>query len=364
MAITPIPGENLTIFCPPSLANPLIGSAYFFGGGGVSTGKLAYLITVPRTGTLDKFETMTMTQTGGTNTMKFSFQDPDASTGFPDGTLDQYRGSILFVNNTWTAPGLMTSDGTDGGSKRSVTKGDKLYCVIQWDSFPGGTGFNMASTAMPTGYQYIRGTNICATYDGSSWGQSANGGILALKYNDGTYEFVHPFVWPIVTHILKTFNTGTSANDEYGLRFQLPFGCELIGGWARINSTANYDVILYTGTTATATLTIDKDYVVGGADPQAVWVRFPTAYALTANTTYRLIIKPSSATDINLGVFTISSAAHQACFEGGLEWYGTHRVDAGAWTDETSIRPLMGIILSGIDTGSAGGGETSHTFVG
>lgn len=103
--------------------------------------KVAIVFRAPKTGTLDraefKLDAVTQAPVSG---LRVSFQDVGAADGNPDGTQDQFRtvpqGSISA--GAWVVPGLMTSDGTDGGTKRSVTKGDLIAFVVEFDSFAAG----------------------------------------------------------------------------------------------------------------------------------------------------------------------------------------------------------------------------------
>jgi len=80
-----------------------------------------------------------VTKAGGSG-LQVSLQDVSLTAGppaQPDGVVDQYRaianGEATFAANTWYTSGLLTSDGTDTGTKRTVNFGDLVACVLEYD---------------------------------------------------------------------------------------------------------------------------------------------------------------------------------------------------------------------------------------
>lgn len=361
MAIVTIPGGLLF---PPIPCFNGIQALMFLGSGGIGTHRASFIFRVPKTGTLDKFEYMGGGSVGSCDA-KLSFQDVDVTTGDPDGSIDQYR-VIAPVSSSvgWVVPGLMTDNGTDGGNKRSVTRGDWLACVIQFDTFPGGVGFTVDAQTLNANAQNLSGSAYCSLYDGSNWSKTGVGAvpIIALKYDDGNYYHIHPNVYPMSVQTAQTYNTGSSP-DEYAMRFQVPFACEVDGCWFRgILGSGGADLVLYdSGSSVLQTISLDKDIVESNSRDTGHWHRFPTVQALSANTTYRLALKPTSGSNTQLQIVTVNAAGHLRAWEGGTECYLSERTDAGAWTDTTTKRPYMGLTLTGVDT-SSGGGEHSYVF--
>lgn len=330
-----------------------------------STDKVAFVFQVPKTGTLDKAEFLwSAVANNPDNGMKVSFQDLDATTGFPDTTADQFRvvtGAPITAG--WAVPGLITSDGTDGGVKRSVTKGDMLSFVIEFSSFVASDSI---SPAVWTGASNHESLN-CYVADASTgtYTKSATGvPLMVLKYDDGTY--VAPYTgfttFPVTALTLTSYNSG-STPDEYAVRFQMPFSCRVAGLWARVDPNDDLELVLYNGTTAEKTISIDKDNV-RATTPGYVFGLFATQYTISANTTYRVAVKPTTTTNIQITRFTGTSASVLAAIPGGAEWYESTRTDAGAWSDTTTSQPMAGLIIDGIDIGSGGTGGGSFAFVG
>jgi hypothetical protein len=65
---------------------------------------------------------------------------------------------------------------------------------------------------------------------------------------------------------------------------------------------------------------------------------------------YRLALKPTSATSIKLPTLVLPSSTYQQCLPGGSDFVSSTRTDAGAWSDDAASRPLMGLILDGVET--------------
>jgi hypothetical protein len=349
MALTAIPGglwipQHQEVGGPPAINfdNNLNIS-------GTNPQRCSWIGYVPKTGTLDKAEFYTGF-VSSPSAIKLSFQDVNTS-GVPDGTIDQYR-VVSSPAVGWTAPGLMTSDGTDTGSKRSVTKGDVLAFVIEWDStqsgqvWPYGIGNGGNSEQ---GYLPYK-----ATHNGTSYSKSSSGiyPSVVLKYNDGTYETFVGNNFPVSAHSAVAYNSGSSP-DERGLRFSFPVSVKVDAAWVQMTSGGDCDVVLYDGTTALVTVSLDSDQS-GSTAGHARFVTF-AEQSLTANTVYRLALKPTTGTNVTLYHMTTNSADINASMPGGSSFQLTTRTDAGSWTDTSTGRPWIGIRVSAIESGGSGG---------
>lgn len=336
------------------------------GGFTVSTGsnmdasgdKYAFVIQCPKAGTLDKFE-FRLATVGNTpdNGIRLSFQSIDMATGFPDGTQSQYRDITSGLTaNTWQAPGLMTSDGTDGGVKRTVAAGDIIGCVIEYVTFVASDSFALsvldsASTSIVNQYLLNGSTG---TYVKGNVGLP----LLALKYSDGSYaEFDIP-IWPVMAREINTFNS-SSTPDEIGLKITFPMGVRTVGVWLGGDLDNASQAVLYDASSSVIdSFTFDPDLrtVTNHAPNFAYWPAGP--HTLTASTVYRLILKPTTTSGVIMSVLQLAGAAYQACLPGGTgsTLIYTTRTDAGAWTDDSTRRPMIGLICDGVDSGGGSGG--------
>lgn len=336
------------------------GQPSFFGEAINGSGQVIAIIgDVPKTGTLDKFEILAGAASGLTNGIKFSFQGVDtaATPARPDGVIGQYRvrtGSW----NQWVAPGLMTSDGTDGGAKRSVTVGDRLACVMEFESFVTSDVFRVQYTsyvanngAMPNP-QYP----LAVRFSGSSWSAlDARGMSIALKYSDGTYAAfdAHHHPWSAFsTHSVSSSTTP----DEVGNVIVPPVNMNVCGAWIRNTGAADFDIVLYDSSNSVLASRSIPQHLKYGTSGFNGYHLFTSPVALTGGATYRIAVKPTTTTAIPHYSFDTASAdLMQAHFLGAACYY-TQRTDGGSWSDTATRRLLMGLLVDKVDDGSGGGG--------
>jgi hypothetical protein len=351
MAITVLPGgawvpEMLSAGpgSPPAFSNIIINAA---------GDKYGWVIQAPKTGTLDKAEFL-LGAAGTPADLKLSFQDIALATGLPDGTPDQFRViPSASVAAGWAVPGLMTDDGTDTGVKRSVTAGDLLGVVMEFDTTGGDVRpapINVATNVWNTSiYSYTLEDTT-----GAGFTKSQRVGTLALKYDDGSYAYLGPHMVPAAAVTTTIFNS-TDTPDEIGLRFAFPVSVQIDMVWVLINLGNAADLVIYDTDGATPLVTIALDPDVLAATPKVGAFRLPTPLTLAASSFYRVVLKPG-ASDISLYDFTVNAAALLGAMPGGPDFHLTSRTDAGAWTDTTTRRPWMGVHVSGVDVGGGGGG--------
>lgn len=323
--------------------------------------KAALVFHAPKAGTLDKFEFRLGTLTNTTNGVRCSFQSvTNASVPrVPDETQDQFRAVTGLAANTWTVPGLMTSDGTDGGVKRTVTFGELLACVIDFESFTAGdvVAPNVSTvTNAATPHQHAYSISSIAKQAGA-WVLSNSGNlVMALKYSDGSYSHVAHDVVPWSAVGTHTFNSG-STPDEIGIIWTPPAQVRAWGFHLRGDMDNAYDVVLYDtdGTTALETISIganDRSVASSGGGTE---YPFSQQRTLAAGSAYRLTVKPG-ASNVALYYADVSAAEIMDGAQAGSALHQTHRTNAGAWTQTTTRRPFMGFVLDGFSDGAGGGG--------
>lgn len=301
--------------------------------------KFGMNIFAPRAGNLSKVHFRTGTVTTG-DTLLVSFQDTSLTTGNPDETADQ-------------STTVVVADGDDAvwktatmGATRTVTRGERVSVVIEYNSYVAGNMGLLCGSTTNNNIVY------CALKTGGSWAKLVRSPLLVLEYDDGGIYPVEGAMFGLPT--ARDFNTG-STPDEIALRFSLPFPARVAGiGWfGRLSGNA--DLVLYTGTTALATVSLDTDIKEGAGDLYH-WALFGTAQDVAASTVYRAAVKPSSATNVRLLFIDVSTAAHMAAGWGGAELYWSERTDAGSWSDTTTRRPSIFLIVEAFEAGGGGGG--------
>lgn len=304
------------------------------------------IVRAPKTGTLQSFGL----HVGGlslTGTIRLSFQDVDAS-GFPDGTEDQFRDVVQpgggMVQNTFFEPsGALTSDGTDTGTKRSVTRGDLIACVADCTAFTsGGVSFIALSqsTAQHTVFPY-------SVFDaGIGWQkQDTNAVHLSLKYADGTYPFI-PNAWPVTFPINDHVFNNTSSPDEIALKI-VPMVPMKVGGFkAYLDLDGACDVVLYDENNTVLTSVSLTSGARGATNIRLCSMVFPDEVELTMGRTYRLSFKPTSATSIQMQTMDVPSIDHMALLNGGAAFTYSTRVDGGTWTDSATRRPCASLLVT------------------
>lgn len=311
--------------------------------------KHAWIFQIPGdgAGTLDKVEVFCGSVTAPSN-IKFSFQQ--VVSGLPNDSPDQYR-VLASPTATWLAPGLITNNGTDGGSKRDVVAGEWLAVVIEWESTQSGNvQFHSLGNA---GADQLTNSCYAASHNGSIWTKYLSSLLpgIALKYSDGRYLTPTGSVWPLTAVTARTYNTG-STPDERALYFQLPapFVCD--GCWLWMDLDNACEVVLYDSNGSTVLngpVVLTSNLRAGSAAGPHFW-SWP-AVILKARTNYRLTLKPTSGSSVVLYEHSVNSAAIMVALEGGAEFHLSTRADAGSWSQTTTERVFGGLHLAQVPTG-------------
>lgn len=317
-----------------------------------STEKVAAVFVVPRTGTLSGVELLLGTVSQApSNGVKFSFQDVDLSTGNPDGSADQYRVVTSGISSSaWLASGVMDDAGTGSGNKRSVTRGQILSLVMEFQSFNASDSVRWAifsTIATNPGHFPFVALNT------GSWAKNTVVPIIVLKYDDNTYEQI---TFPLGPPPIKTITSLSYASDnvtqdEAGMRFIPASRMTVSGVWAAVDADENCDLILYDASNnVLGSFSVDKD--VRRTTTGGVFVGlFSSDVELTPGNTYRISIKPTTTTNIALSYYTVDSADILNATQVDSSWQWTQRVDAGAWSDTATQRPFAGLVVSKFSDG-------------
>lgn len=290
----------------------------------------------------------------GSPTIEVRIETLDAS-GMPSGTLwaTDTNGTTGTVTSNTSVLQALTATAT-------ITKG-QVFCVKV--AFATGTsqilqyvGFGTAvasGSALP--YQVANtGTPTKSLFSGASL-------CFALGSSSTTFYQV-PGLFPASAVGTATFNNTNSA--QRGLRFTPPMDCRAIGiRWYNSNSSGNYNIALYNdaGTELSSSSTaFDGDHsALLNQGTMAAY--FDSTVTLSAGTTYRIAVEPTSATNCSVLPFTLPSTDYRSATPAGtMAHYTTFA--SGSWTDTaTDQLPLMDLIIDQIDdgtgSGSSGGGQ-------
>ncbi len=253
------------------------------------------------------------------------------------------------ASNTW----YCTTLGTDA---TVVNAGDIIAATIKIGTF------NASDSVVISGVNSATGSSFNFPYVDTftaSWSKSTtNMTTIALEYSDGTYAYI-PSTAPWTTIANQSYASNTAGTDEYALSFQMPFTTRLKCVAGSIAGAGDYEIIFYTGTTATQTITVDKDQHSGSAQRFETFC-FTTPPTVTANTTYRVGIRPTTTTSITLQIVTFNSNATMAQVGGGTGFTLGTRLNQGAWdADTTTQRPQIFLLFDQFTTSSGGNGASA-----
>lgn len=306
--------------------------------------RAAFVVQCTRAGELDSFEfrvgTVTNTPDNG---MRLSFQTVDPATGFPDTVVDQFRDITgVFSSNTWQIPpGPLTSDGTNGGTKRTVAVGEYVACVIDFVSFValdsiGISVFDSLSNNAPNTYcvdgqtgAYIKSTSEMP--------------VLALKYADGVYQTFTENCWPLLAINSTAFNSG-STPDERSRLIVPSKAYRVVGAFFRGIIGGALDLIVYNDADGVlGTVSLDPD--LKGNVGQGTNYGWFTPFNISAGATYRVAVKPTTVTNVTVLNFDVNSNGLLAAFPSGITSFASNRTDGGAWSSVNTNWPAIGLVV-------------------
>lgn len=285
-----------------------------------------------------------------TTDIQVALQDVSLTTGDPDGTDDQtvLVGNAQITANTWREVTF--------GAARTVTHGDLLSVVFTFSLFVALDSVVINSLTNTASQGTIN--NCYADLDTGAWAKQTRQPIIVLIFGDGTYGTLDG-AHVGMTYTATTFNSGSAA-DELALWFTVPFPCVCDGAWVMLDLDNDAEIVLYEGTTAKATVAIDKDVRVSTAG-RIFRIPFPRV-TIAANTAYYLAVKPG-ASNVTAYSVVANNATYFQALEGGTSFNYATRVDAGAWTQVSGTRLWGGVRLNGFDDATGGAAAISARVV-
>lgn len=299
--------------------------------------KGAYIITPPKSGSIRKVGTRLGTVTTATN---LDVRIETVASRFPTGTLWGTNTNAILASGSLSSNAYIEATLT---ADAVVTEEDIIAVVFA----PAGTP-NIGLGGVTTG-QISPQLPYMAHFT-ASWAAIARDAMLTVEYSDGScYEMAN--TWPVSFFSNITANTGTTP-DEIALKFTLPFTAQIGGFWVCTDMLANFDVVLYDAAdNVLESVSVDfaiANFVTGTAR-SPYRRRFTTKQLARLGSAYRLAIKPTTVTNVVIPAITIPHVQKMDQLQGGQNMHQSVRTNAGAWTDSTLERPLMGLIIDGIN---------------
>lgn len=303
----------------------------------------------PRSGTISKIHFQIGSITSS-QTIRVALQDVNASFQ-PDDTDDQYR-DVASPATGWNVTGLVTSDGTDGGTKRTVTAGEWLAVVLKW----AGTAGNIAWVGTYD-IALTRDTNRRSYFTSWSDYRSTATNVM-LEFDDGEIVPI-PQVVPVSAEGWLNENI---ADYQVGNRLVAPFACRLMGiKWYGGHNGSGKEWRVYDDANAlVGSETALPNYASRIDNYETSY--FDTPVELTAGETYRVVHYQSGTQGLQGWFAEVPAAAYWDRVHGGprqSDMLQTSRTGTGSWTDTATRRFLAYYLLDRTDfipAASPGGG--------
>lgn len=303
--------------------------------------KAAAILQASKSATISVVLFRTSTVTTGSD-IDVRIETVSATDGNPTGTLWGTNTNVVVTvadtdDNVWKTATL-----TAGAV---VAQGDLFAVVLHATSAAPNLLIN-GLTEFDAGLPYT------TSQDAAVWTKRGEVLVMVIKFSDNTYQSIHYFgLAPQANGI--SFNSGSNP-DEIGNKITLPFPCRVVGFWAWCSINENATVLLYDSSSNVLTSRLfDANQTTEGVDDSIIGF-FPDAITLTANTVYRLTFRPETTTNIVLDESRFPDADSMGELPFGANIIRTDRTDAGAWTDTTTMRILMGLLVDQLDDGAGG----------
>lgn len=335
-----------------------------------STDGIGLVFIAPEAATVTQLCYLYGARTGTPPEYKIAIEGVSASTGDPDGTPKTGTGEC---SKTFTPPADTSIDGTYVcqtlvGTTCAVTRGETFAITIRYSSGTvDGSNYSTFAFGWTTvfndnagGIQAQTGNNIYSDkLTAGTWSKQAN--VPLGSWKNGSRHFGNPLL-----SVTQRGYSSDSTPDERALRFQYPCptGQQFqlagvgVGGDSTCSAGKTVKAILYTGTTPLQDVTLDCDRQKSlNANRQTIYYFDETDLTdLDCGTTYRVGIQPQEASSgMSIGSHTVSANGDFDAWPLGKETYMSHRTDAGAWTDVTTERLNMTLIIDNLNAVSSGG---------
>lgn len=296
------------------------------------------------------FRTGTVT-TGDTCDLRLETVD-EVTTGDPTGTLLDTNSNIAVAiaaaddNKTFLSTFTATA---------TITK-DQMFALVLVNGAGGGNMQINFWNDEAISFPYI-------DHFTAAWAKIQSAPLAGLFYSGPVYHPIEGF-WPIgttsaggasVTTI--TFGSGSAA-DEIGNILQFPYPGTVTGYWIWADLDAAADVLLYDNAgNAIAGMESNLSTVARGSTAASIYKRyFESTYDFAASTNFRMVVKPTTASTLTIYEIDVPSAAAMDHFDGGQLIHKTSRVDAGSFSQVTTKRLLMGVLVNAYSDGAGSGG--------
>jgi hypothetical protein len=304
------------------------------------------------------------TFSNGSTTLDVGVQDTDQAAVFmqPDGTFDT-KDTLTGGTDTITSSAINTVTLSTGS--KTVTDGMKLAVVFDMTA-RGGADSVKISAALAGTAAIVPAPATMVNLTGAWTNATDSIPNVLLEFDDGAIGIFYGAQWVPAADSTSGNTTSGTNPDEYGIRFQLPFKCELHGVEFPVRTTAGAVtgaqgiVRLSTGTAAVPTLVTSDN--IDGFDVRASGLmgyrlvkRLTTPQTLEPNTTYFLTFQADGSQTWQTLYLVWPAAGQLAWLPLGANAYKVTRdAGAGAYTEATAELVPVTLIISKLDDGLYG----------
>lgn len=295
----------------------------------------------------------------GTNPVgvRVSLQDISTTAGppmQPDNVVDEYYITATMPSQlTWFMSGNLSAD-------RNAPNGSPLAVVYDFSTFTSGSAFKAEGLSQTLANKQQHNCHATLSSNGgTTWSQTSPNVNVVFESADavpvyGTLKGALPL------SSITTLGAWNNTNDprEYGLKVVCDRKCIVGGAWLYINPAGAYEVALYRDTTEIAKCVIDDNwrYIAGVRQASVTFDGTDAARTFVPGDVYRIMVRPTSASNVTTYAFNVSVAGHMNCLPGGSAYTYSTRSAAGAFTDTSTRRPIMGPVFTATDDGASSGG--------
>lgn len=310
--------------------------------------KCAHIQQVVRAGDIATVSFYNAAITTG-DTIKASLQTVDSATGLPTGTIwTTSTGNKAFGTVAVTTGNTGWSTVTFG-EVATVALGDFIAIVFEYNSYGAGNmrfyqGVVIGTQAFPHGATDLTG----------SWTKITGGLSIVIGYSDGYYPQTNSEGMATVGGAQNLSQSTTP--DEVGNYYQVPFAMRAYGMviHADIDFDCTVSILAADNTVlASGTIRASTRSTVARAQHKPI---FTSKATLQPSTWYRMIITPTTTSNVALYYIDVHTAAAMDVLDGGILCYATSRTNEGAWTNLTTRRWCMSLLIDQIDIPAGGSG--------
>jgi hypothetical protein len=290
------------------------------------------------------------------DTLKVSLQTVDTATGLPSGTILPTAGgnnayaTIVVSSTEWKTVTLTES--------APVTQGQVIAMVLEWNSYVAGSMTFYAQPFLLIQYQAYVVTDILSTP--GTWVKATPPSILTSSYGYDDGKSYNNLLPQGFSASAMASLSSTTTPDEIGNYFQIPFAARACGFWfyGDFDNTMTISLLDALNTVlANADFNPNLRVLASYSLHKLFFDSSPAAnVTLTTGTWYRMIMTPGASSVLPRNA-TFPSAAAQGALDGDTSFYQTERTDSGAWTNTTTSRVTMGLIIDQISDGASSGGS-------